>query len=70
MKKTGKLHPLETPEGLWQKISIDIIKLLSKSNNKNTIAVIVDQFTKMIRLRAITTVVSLEDIAKIYQDEI
>ena len=50
--------------------SIDIIKLLSKSNNKDTIAVIMDQFTKMIRLRAITIPVSLEDIAIIYQNKI
>jgi len=32
--------------------------------------VIVDWFTKMIRLKATTTVVSSEKIAKIYQDEI
>ena len=48
MKKTGELHPLKTPEGPWKKISIDIIGPLPKSNEKNTIVVIVDQSTKMI----------------------
>jgi len=42
MKKTRELHLLETSEGLWQGISIDIIGLLPKSNNKNAIVVIID----------------------------
>ena len=36
----------------------------------DAIVVIVDRFTKMIRLKATTTNISSEDIAKIYQDEI
>ena len=51
-------------------ISIDIIGLFPKSKDKNTIVVIVDQFTKMIRLKAITITVLFEDIAKIYQNNI
>jgi len=42
MKKAEKLYLLETPERLWQEISIDIIGLLLTSNNKNTIVVIMD----------------------------
>ena len=41
-----KLYLLEIYQGPWQKISINIIGLLPKSNNKNIIVVIVDQFTK------------------------
>ena len=48
MKKTRELYPLEMPKGPWQKISINIIRLLPRSNRKNAIVVIVDQFTKMI----------------------
>ena len=70
MKKAGELHPLKIPEGPWKEISIDIISPLLKSNKKNMIAVIVDRFTKMIRLKATTINVSSEEIAKIYQDEI
>jgi len=69
-KKAEELHPLKIPEGPWQEISIDIIRPLPKSNGMDTIVVIVDQFTKMIRLKATTMNVSLEGIAKIYRDKI
>jgi len=36
----------------------------------DTIVVIIDQFTKMIQLKAITTSISSEGIAKIYRDNI
>ena len=70
MKKVGKLHLLGIPEGLWQEISINIIGPLPKSNNKDAIVIIVDQFTKMIRLKVMTIAVSSQDIAKIYRNEI
>ena len=69
-KKAGELHPLEIPQGPWQEISIDIIGLLPKSNGMDAIVVIVDQFTKMICLKATTMNISLEGIAKIYRDDI
>ena len=69
-KKAGELHPLEIPQGPWQEISIDIIGPLLKSNRMNVIVVIIDWFTKMIRLKATTTNVSSEGIAKIYRDDI
>ena len=68
--KAGELHLLDIPQGLWQEISIDIIGLLSKSNRMDAIMVIVDQFTKMIQLKATTTNISSEGIAKIYRDNI
>ena len=70
MKKVRELHLLETSQGLWQEITINIIGPLPRSNNKDIIVVIVDQFTKMIKLKAIITVVLLEEIAKIYRDNI
>ena len=69
-KKAGELHPLEIPQGPWQEISIDIIGPLPKSNGMDAIVVIVDQFTKMVQLKATTMNVSLEGIAKIYRDDI
>ena len=51
-------------------ISTDIISLLPKSNRKDVIVVIVDRFTKIVRLKATTTNVSFEKITKIYRDEI
>jgi len=41
-KKSGKLHPLGIPQGLWQEISIDIVGPLSKSNGMDAIVVIMD----------------------------
>jgi len=70
MKKAGELYPLEIPKGSWQEISINIIEPLLRSNRKDAIMVIVDLFTKMIQLRAITTNVLSEEITKIYQDKI
>jgi len=69
-KKAGELHPLEIPEGPWQEISIDIMGPLPKSNEMDAIVVIVDQFTKMIRLKVTTMNVSSEGITKIYRDKI
>jgi len=70
MKKGGELSPLDKLEGFWQKISINIIGPLPKSNGLDTIVVIVDWFMKIIRLKVTTTAVSLENIVKIYRDEI
>ena len=69
-RKSGELHPLNIPQGPWQEISIDVIGLLPKSNGMDTIIVIVDRFTKMIRLKMTMTNISLEGIVKIYRDEI
>ena len=69
-KKSGELHPLEILQGPWQKINIDIIRPLPRSNRIDTIVVIVDQFTKMIQLKTITTSISSEKIAKIFRDDI
>ncbi len=48
MKNAGELYLLEMLEEPWQKISIDIIRPLSRSNREDTIIVIIDQFTKII----------------------
>jgi len=61
---------LEIPKRPWQEISIDIIGPLPKSNGIDAIVVIVDRFTKMIRLKATTMDISSEEIAKIYRDKI
>ena len=46
-KKRLELHPLEIQEGLWQEISINIIRPLLQLKGKDAIVVIVDQFTKI-----------------------
>jgi len=69
-RRAGELHPLEISKGPWQEISIDMIGPLPSSNGMDTILVIVDQFTKMIRLKATTMNTLSEGIAKTYRDEI
>jgi len=69
-KKAGELHPLDIPQGPWQEISINIIGPLPKSNGMDAIVVIVNQFTKMIRLKVTMINISLEGIAKIYRNNI
>jgi len=61
---------LEILEGPWKEISIDIIGPLPRSKGMDAIVVIVDWFTKMIRLKATTMNISSEGIMKIYRDEI
>jgi len=69
-QKSGEFYPLEILQGLWQEISIDIIGPLSRSNGMYAIMVIVDRFIKMIWLKVTTINISLEEIAKIYRDEV
>jgi len=66
MKKVASLYLLPIPKTLWEKISIDIIGPLPRSKDKDAILVVVDQFSKIIRLMAITTLISLNEVAKIY----
>ena len=53
-----------------QEISINFIRPLPKSNRMDVIVVIVDIFTKMIRLKATMMNIFLESIVKIYRDKI
>jgi len=69
-QRAGELHPLEIPKGPWQEISINMIRPLPSSNGMDAILVIVDRFTKMIRLKVTMTNISSEEIVKIYRDEI
>ena len=69
-KKAGKLHLLEIPQELWQEISINIIGLLPKLNEKDAIVAIVDKFTKIARLKLTITNISFKEIVKIYKDKI
>jgi len=69
-RKAGELHTLEILKGSWQEISIYIIRPLPKLNGMDIIVVIVDQFTKMIRLKTTTINILSEGIAKIYKDKI
>jgi len=55
---------------ICDKISIDIIGLLSRSEDKDAIVVVVDQFSKIIRLIATMTSIFSSEVARIYWDDI
>ena len=61
---------MKIPQEPWQEISIDIIEPLPKLNRIDAIVVIIDRFAKMIQLKATTTSISSEGIAKIYRNNI
>ena len=67
---SAPLHPLSIPQVPWEEITVDVIRPLPRSDNKDTISVIVDYFSKMIRLIATTTSISLAEVARIYWDNI
>jgi len=70
MKRATPLHPLSMPKTLWEEISIDIIGPLPRSEDKDAILVVVDRFSKMIRLVPTTTSISSSEVARIYRDDI
>ena len=73
MDTSGKktlLNPNTVPDVPWEIISVDLIGPLPKSKGKNAIMVIVDHFSKMIRLFPISTEITSQGMAKIFRDEI
>ncbi|KAF7762598.1 hypothetical protein Agabi119p4_9191 [Agaricus bisporus var. burnettii] len=64
------LNPLPIPNKSWEEISIDMIRPLPKSKEKDAIIVIVDRFSKMIHLVPTTTSLTSTDLAEIYKEEV
>jgi hypothetical protein len=64
------LSPLPIPKQPWQEISIDMIGPLPKSDEYNSILVIVDRFSKMIHQIPTTTSLSSTGLAEIYKKEV
>jgi len=70
MKRAAPLHLLSMPKTPWEEISIDVIGPLPRSEDKDAILVVVDRFSKMIRLIPMTTLISSSEVARIYRDDI
>lgn len=49
-KKPGQLHPNEIPSKPWEIVSMDLLTDLPESEGYDSILVVVDRFSKMIRL--------------------
>ena len=56
------LKPIETPEGLWQVIGVDLITQLPKSNNYDAILTVVDHFSKQVHILPCLTSCSTDDV--------
>ena len=70
IKKAAPLYLLFMPRTPWEKININVIGPLPRSKDKNTILVIVNQFSKMIRLIVTIILIFLSKVTRIYQDNI
>ena len=67
----GKLHPLSIPEWKWEKITMDFVTGLPRTQRKNdAIWVIVDRLTKSAHFLPIRWGCTLDQLAKRYVDEI
>jgi len=65
-KKYGLLEPLEVPYRPWSSISMDWITELPESGGCTQIWVIVDRFSKMVRLVPLPTNTTSRDLAKAF----
>ena len=68
--KHAPLNPNPIPEYPWEEISANLIGLLPKSEGCDAIAVIVDRFSKMVKLIPTTTNLTSKGLAEIYRDYI
>ena len=70
-KPVGLLHPLSIPEWKWERITMDFVTELPKTQRgHDTIWVIVDRLTKSTHFIATNNTYSLERYARLYVDEI
>ena len=58
------------PDILWEIILVDLMDPLPESKGKNTIMVVVNQFSKMIQLFLVSTKITSQGMAKIFRDKI
>ena len=57
--------PLPVPDGPWQDISLDFVIELPEHNEKNTVCVIVNQFSKEVSLTPMTTQCNSKELVSI-----
>jgi len=65
-----KLRLNTVPEKSWQYISVDFIPKLLVSRSYNSILVVCDRFSKMSHFIVITEKIIVEDLAKLYKDNV
>ena len=66
----GKLRPNKIPERPWQYISMDFITKLLMSKGHDSILVVCNRFSKMSHFVAMTEKMMVEELAKLFRDNI
>jgi deoxyuridine 5'-triphosphate nucleotidohydrolase len=69
-KKSGKLQPNEIPTRPWEIVSMDFLTGLPESEGYDAILVVVDRFSKMIRLIRCTKQVNAYALARLCWDNV
>lgn len=69
-KAKTPLHPFSPPERPWDQISLDLIGPLPLAHGFNAILVIVDMFTKMVKLEATTMELTAEGFGKVLRERV
>jgi hypothetical protein len=69
-KPFGKLTPNEIPTKPWQIVSVDLIVGLPESVGYDSIMVVVDRFSKMIRLSPCTQKITSMGVARLFRDTV
>jgi len=68
--KQGFLNPLPIPDRPWKDLSTDYVNIPKSENGKDRLLVVVDRFSKMVRLWPCTTKVTAEETANWFLDNI
>jgi len=66
----GKLRSNEVPERLWQHISVDFITKLLVSKGYDPILVVCDRFSKMSHFLVMTEKITVEELARLFRDNV
>ena len=69
-KTPGELHLTPMPPGPWSHIGWDLVRPITESARKNAILCIMDLFSKVIKLEAITTKITAKGVTQIFQDRV
>ena len=69
-KKAGKLKPNEIPTRPWEIVSMDLLTDLPESEGYDAILVVVDRFSKMIRLIRVTKKLTAFALARLCWDHV
>ena len=69
-EKAGELQPIPLPKRAWQQVTTDLVTDFPKSEGKTTIAVFVDNLTKMTHMAPCTKEVIASQYAQLFMDNV